>query len=203
MIVVVSIILVDALMRCRYTFPVNGILRLDHSIPFRFRHYTFLFAVTPEGVVESMSVEFDVSDPALWPTVTKPSSGPIKTHFRVTSPEFDGVKGIVRYFESVMVMYGINSITIDEVITEWLPANSDERKQLGVLSFSGQKRPIDPTQLAPVGIGLLAQTVFSYSDGRHREVGLSFARQGILSFTADHFIQAIYNFYFFLETALC
>lgn len=187
-------------MRCRYTFPVKGILRLDKPIPFRFRHFTFSFAVAPNRVVQSISVEFEVAERAQWPTVIRPSSSRIQAHFHITSPEFDTVTDIVRYLESVMVLYGINTVAIDEVSTEWIPENADERKELGVLSFSGQKKPIDPSRLEPIGIGLLAQTVFSYNDGRHLEVGFSFARHGILAFAADHFIQAVYNFYFFLET---
>lgn len=187
-------------MRCRYRFSVKGHIRILKKFPIKFDDYEFDFRTTDKETIDSVWVTFPCNNEADWPKLTT-LNGPIKANIRITQPRYENVVQMVRFLEGMLSFYGMESVAVDDPMTEWLPENEMEKSAIGVYSFSSSREDLDPRKLPELKLGLLAQSLYAYHDAWHLEPLLNFFRRGFIAIRDERFIEAIYNFYFYLESA--
>ncbi len=187
-------------MRCRYKFDVTGSIRILRALPIRFRSFTFEYITSDNTLLKQIWVTFREEDQANWPTVIPKESGPIKAHFRITQPRYDEISNIIMFVEGMLSFFGLDSVNIEESEIEWLPESEQEKSALGVYSFRMSKQSIETNELPEMKLQLLAQSLYAYEDAWHLEPQLNFVRRGMVSIRKEQFIDAIYNFYFYLES---
>lgn len=187
-------------MKCRYRYKAKTLIRLGDSFPLEFMELLFEFRKNSTGFVDEVWVTVSVRDKSLWPSVVSHPDQPIKADFRMTRPENEKVVHILRFLEGGLSFYGLESIDFDDPKIEWLPETDEEKNQLTVYSYSSSTQRPDVASLPEAKFGLIAQTLYAYEDAWGFEPQFNFFRRGVIAVRDERFIEAIYNFYFYLES---
>ncbi len=187
-------------MKCRYSFPVFGLLRLAGNAPIVTPDRRVEFTLGKDQVVTGISVTVDAGGPENWPTI-RPSSRPgVKADFNLNEPRYAEITLDLRVLEGFLALYGLERIDFEAASAEWLPESEEESAQLKILSFSRGLEAIDARNLEPLPLDLVARAVLASSRAHHLEVPLCFYRKGFRDLRERRFIEAFYHFYFMIET---
>jgi hypothetical protein len=187
-------------MKCRYRYKAKTLVRLGESFPLEFMDLLFEFQKNSTGLVDEIWVTVHVPDKSMWPSVVFHPDRQIKTEFRMTRPENETVVHILRFLEGGLSFYGLESIDFDDPKKEWLPETDEEKIELTVHSYSSSTERIDISSVPVAKFGLIAQTLYAYADAWDLEPQFNFFRRGVIAIRDERFIDAIYNFYFYLES---
>jgi hypothetical protein len=188
------------IMKCQYHFRIKGILKLGSVFPITFRDFVFTFHQNAHGLLDEIWVAVQVADRAEWPSFLPTPSGPIKGNLRITHPSYDSIVDIMRFLEGALSFFGMESIDVEDPSIEWLPEDPEEDRALSLHSFTSSRAEIDPNTLPETRLGLLAQVLYSHEDAWSLEPQLNFFRRGFVAIRDERFIEAIWNFYFYLES---
>jgi len=96
--------------------------------------------------------------------------------------------------------YRVRAIDIEEPLVEWLPESDEERRQIGFNNYSRRSTRPDPNTLRPVSFDLVARAVIATDKLMEFETPLNFFRRGCRDIEDRQYVDAIYDFYFVLET---
>ena len=114
------------------------------------------------------------------------------------NPHQDDVTNLLQYIESLgSIYFSIKKVHWDTPIREWIPENDVERQHvpIGKIAVS-QEYPASPTEMFPQEFLRLIQNRDKLRD---LIIPLSFYREGKNAFNSFQYINAFFNFYFFLE----
>lgn len=100
----------------------------------------------------------------------------------------------------MLALFGLRSIELEDPGITWLPESKEERSQLHLFSYKRRTELLPDDQLALLSFDLLARAVIAADAATDVEVPLNFFRRGMLDVYDRNYIEAIYNFYFILET---
>lgn len=186
-------------MKCRYTFRISGQIKVDVVHPIRMRGFTFEF-LHERGVLSHLTVTVPVNGPGDLPTITPSPAPGIKADITVPAPAFAFVKEEVRSIEALLTIFGVHEIDVNRFKTTWVPESEEEKNKIHLNDFLTDVAKADTESIQPLPFDLLARCVIGADKAAAIEMQLAFFRKGIVSFYEGRFIEAIYDFYFYLES---
>ena len=190
-------------MKCKYTFKIEGEIKpaLDYKIPLRGYLYDFILE---NGFIKHLCVTVPNYNESYLPKVTNHKEGKVKASIHIPiDPHIWAIQEELRTFQGFMALFGLKSIEIDNPKIEWIPENEQEKKKLqlfgtGPISYSKSQLPARPLA-HDILIGALIASKET-NESRSIEIPLNFYRKGTHDIFERRYIEAIYDFYFVLET---
>lgn len=186
-------------MKCRYRFTVEGRIRPSVNVPVSARGWLFEFG-TKKGFVTHIDVTVPIPREEDWPSIQKNPAESIKLHINLTTPNLPWIQRELRSLQGLLGIFGLHSIHLDNPDVKWIPESEDERRKLALHSFSSKSEPLQDDQIPPLSFDLMARAVLASDAASEIEVALNFFRRGMLDVYSNSYIEAIYDFYFVLES---
>mgnify|MGYP001569965244 FL=1 len=186
-------------MKCRYTFKIRGYIKVAELRPIEVHGWSFEFH-QEGGLLSQLSVTVPANRPEDIPMITPNPSPEIKAHINRPAPLFLFVKREVRAIESLLSVFGVHQIDLNRFKTKWIPESEEEKASIHINDFSTDVAKADTESMLPMSFDLLARCVIAADEATDVEVQLAFFRKGIVDCYEERFIEAIYDFYFFLES---
>lgn len=185
-------------MRCRYKFKVNGKVKPAAFLDFVVQDYKFEFVIDNE-FIKYLCISFPVTKKDI-PRLRDSNQPGIKLHMNLTSPRLYEIEKIVRQIEGFWSIFGVKSIDVLEPEIEWIPENDEDRNELKLYSYK-LSSAVKDEDIGPIPFDLLARPIIASVQKKQHDLVLSFYRRGLLDMNNQEYIEAIYDFYFILESA--
>lgn len=182
-------------MKCQYTFPVRGRLLVPHSHPVTLDGWLFEFLKEGERVI-AFRVTVPYPDTHPLPLATPPSPGR-PAHFEFQSPLFDEVVDVARSTFGLLAFHHACEIDASLAETKYIPESEAERQALPLYSI--RMEPPSPIQVR-VQYRLLLRALIAARTAAPYEHALAFLRLGQLALQQRRYIEALYHFFFVLES---
>lgn len=169
------------------------------NVPVPSRGWTTEFKTT-NGIVTHIDVVVPLPRREDWPVIHPDPAPGISAQIEPKTPHLPWIQRELQALQGLLALIGLRSIELEQPEIEWLPESDDERGQLQLFSFKRNREPLPDDQLAPVSFDLIARAVIAADAATDIELPLNFFRRGMLDVYDRNYIEAIYNFYFLLET---
>lgn len=189
-------------MKCRYRFSVEGRIRPSVNIPIPARGWLFEFK-TENGFVTHIEVTVPLPREEDWPSIQENPADGIRLHINPKTPHLPWIQRELRSLQGLLGIFGLRSIHLDKSDVQWIPESEDERRKLALHSFSSRSEQLPDEQIPPLSFDLMARAVLASDAASEIEVALNFFRRGMLDVYSNNYIEAIYDFYFVLESEFC
>jgi len=186
-------------MRCRYRFLVKGRLRLSQNAPIPSSGWIFEFELD-KGFVKYILVTVPLKGPEQWPMIQKDPEPGVKLDIRPQLDLLPFIKRELRSIQGLLSLFGLLSIDFDECEVEWLPDTDDEKANLHLFTMGKRREPLPDDQIPALPFDVIARGVIAADAAVDIEVPMNFYRRGILALHDENYIEAIYYFYFILES---
>lgn len=186
-------------MKCKYRFSVVGRFFLDVSVPIPTKDWIVEF-VPSAGRVTHIEVTVPMPKTQDWPRITRNRTPGVKLHIETNAPRLPWVQRELRSLQGLLSVFGFHSINLEHPSIEWIPETEGERDALPLLSFSTKRSPLPDNEIPPVSFDLAARAVMACDAATDIELPLNFFRRGMLDFNDRNYIEAIYDFFFVLES---
>jgi hypothetical protein len=186
-------------MRCRYRFPVHGKIRTTVSLPVQARGWVFELE-TVAGIITHVTVSVPVPNRQDWPLIEKEPAPGVRANITAHTAHLPFIQRELRAFQGLLSLFGLHSIELDYPEVQWLPESEEERAELHIFSYkiTAERVPDDPVM--PLRFDVLARSIIAADAATDIEIPLNFFRRGMLDVYERNYIEAIYDFYFILET---
>lgn len=152
------------------------------------------------GIVEYISATVVVKDESQWPKVTNNLAPGVALDIKMSNYAFPFIEMELRVVEGLLAFWGVESIDINNAEESWLPDSDAEKERLKIFSFKRSFTALTDAELHPTSFDLVARAFIAALDSKDIEVPLSFFRKGRIDSRERRYIDAIYDFYFVLET---
>jgi hypothetical protein len=177
-------------MKCKYSFPIKADVRFPTGIKFKLK----------EGVLSEFAVTFSDFPENFIPSIVPHKEGEVKASISLPcGPFWNDLVSDIRTIEGALCMWGVTEISVDCCKIEWIPETESEKERIQIYSFS-MTREENPPENLTMGVDLFVRSVLAVADLRESETLMNFYRRGKLDVLEERYIEAIYDFYFFLET---
>jgi hypothetical protein len=187
-------------MKCNYRFEVHGFMRPQSVVPIRSKSYYWQFELE-QGLLRNIVVTVQAKDPNAWPVITQDPTPGARLNIRVKSDDnLPFIQTELRTIQGLLSLWGIHSIDIQNPEVEWTAENEEERSALVLHSVKQSFSDPAPESIPPLPFDLLARSVLAGNAAYEIEMPLSFFRHGLIDLRNRQYIEAIYDFYFVLET---
>jgi len=186
-------------MKCKYRFIIEGRIRPSVNVPIPARGWLFEF-VSEKGFVTHIDVTVPLPNEDDWPSIQESPEEGIKFQINPRMPHLPWVQRELRSLQGLLGIFGLRSIHLDNPDTQWIPESEDERRKLALHSFSSKSEHLPDNQIPPLSFDLMARAVLASDAASEIEVALNFFRRGMLDIYSHSYIEAIYDFYFVLES---
>ena len=160
----------------------------------------YRLVLNEHGVVYAVDAIVGVSDPSEWPTVTADPSSGVKVAINSIRPRLDRIKTNLRTVQGLLALYGLEQIDLDFVDENWEPESDEERSRLDVFRLSRSRSTRTDDDREYMAFDIVARAFLASNDALPIQIALSFNRKGFCDFLKENHIEAIYNYYFMLES---
>ncbi len=186
-------------MKCVYKFPIQWVVQIDGVRAFMHEGWQYDF-VSEQGRLTHLQVTIPVSDNDHLPELVQNPQDPSALDLRLNSPSCsDLLFKSLRTLEGFLAVYGLERIALDETEMTWIPECDEDRKRLKTTNFSFKfKKPKNQNLRAPFSV--VTRSIIASKDALDWDMPLGFFRKGRNDFLERRYIDAIYDFYFVLET---
>lgn len=186
-------------MRCRYRFPVKGHIQLNQmaSIPSTGLIYEFEL---DNNFLKNIIVTIPLTNPEHWPKVQRSLNHNLKLEIYPNLETLIFLKKKISTLQGLLSLFGLYSIEFEEFEVEWLPDTEEEKANLDIFSMAKKRKLISESQFPPIPFDILARAVLAIDIAKDIEVPMNFYRRGMLDLYESNYIEAIYDFYFIIET---
>jgi len=140
------------------------------------------------------------NNPEDLPSIIQTPGSRSKATINVPSPSYLFIKREVRAIEGTLSLFGIDAIDLNSPLKKWLPENEEDKEKLQLFNFNSDRGEVDVSKLPSISFDIIARAVISADDIADIEPQLAFCRKGIIDRNEERYIEAIYDFYFFLES---
>ncbi|NOX65054.1 MAG: hypothetical protein GXO85_04460 [Chlorobi bacterium] len=188
-------------MKCKYKFKIIGKIKPSHIYPIMARGATYEFEVNESGVATYIVVTIKTDDERYWPNISKSSTPGVAFHLNISeNPLIFFVRMELRIIEGLLSLYGVHSIGLNYPQIEWIPENEEEKEKMKIFNFKTGTTELSDNEIIPTPFDIIARSIIGADKGYDVEVALSFYRKGRIDVEEKRYIEAIYNFYFLLES---
>jgi len=187
-------------MRVKFEYPVRTALRLKEAWPVEVNGVRLEWRLAndcPVALIASCATTEKDRLPSL--RTEDQSSGAVQVDMGHVD-RHDDVERVVRSTQGLLSIYTTISIKFDECEISWEPESDEERKLIKLNRFRRETEKADIWMARRLSYDLVARAMAVTDELAQQEVTLAFVRQGNHDFHDERYIQAYYNFFFFLET---
>jgi hypothetical protein len=131
--------------------------------------------------------------------VPDPEPG-IKAHIQMNSPYFPLLLRDMRAVAGILALYGVDEISVEDSEEIWEPETEEEKDSLAVYSMKRNTEATPPDTWPKVSFDLVARALMTSERARDFEAALNFFRKGKIDVRTGHYIDAVLDFLFMLET---
>jgi hypothetical protein len=186
-------------MKCVYRFPVRWIVQVEGIQPFLHEGWQYDF-ISENGRIKQIQVTVPVREsdqlPELVPNLQVKNTLNLITNEPSCS---ELLMKTLRTLEGFLSIYGLEKIALEDTEITWIPETDEEKRQLKVTHFSFIfSKPASINLRAPFSV--ISRSIVASKRTLDWDIPLSFFRKGRNDFWERRYIDAIYNFYFLLET---
>jgi hypothetical protein len=135
-----------------------------------------------------------------WPVIQPDPAPGVSANIRWSTPALPFVQRELRALQGLLSLFGLHSIEMERPEVRWIPESEDERSQLHIFSYKATAQPLADEEVWPMPFDVLARAILAADAATDIEIPLNFFRRGMLDVYEQHYIEAIYDFYFILET---
>lgn len=185
-------------MRCKYSFKINGRIKPVHLVSFEVGIYKFEFALE-KGFIREIQVSYSMSDSE--PTLIQNPVPGVAMAINIKSPLLREIEEIIRSIEGLWTFWGVESIDTSFPKHEWIAETEEEKQKLQLFGFNEGRKELEDHEISPISFDLLVRPIISAVKTKKHDVILVFYRRGCNDVKQEEFIEAIYDFYFVLESA--
>lgn len=185
-------------MKCKYRFPIQGRFFLDVSVPIPTKSWTVEF-VPRSGRITHIEVTVPIP-PEEWPRITPTPRPGVKFHIETNAYHLPLIQRKLRSLQALLAIFGFHAIELEHPSIQWIPETKEERDALKLGSFSTRCSPLPDHEIPPVSFDLVARAVMACDAATDIELPLNFFRRGMVDFYDRQFIEAIYDFFFVIES---
>jgi hypothetical protein len=175
-------------------------MKVAAACPMAVRGTVYELERNAAGVVEYISATVVVNDESQWPQITQNPTPGVALGINMSSPAFPFIGMELRVVEGLLSLWGIESIDIDNAEEFWLPDNDVEKERLKLFSLKRSFKALTDEELHPISFDLIARSFVAALVAKDIEIPLSFFRKGRIDSRERRYIEAIYDYYFVLET---
>lgn len=186
-------------MKCKYRFHVHGLIRLQSVLPIRSKFYHWEFELA-QGLLRNIVVTVQLKDQNAWPSIIQNPRLGVNADIRIRTDDLPFIQAELRTIQGLLSLWGVHSIDIRNPEIEWIAENEEERSALGMYYVKGSTSGPEPGSIPPMPFDLLARSVLAANTAHEMEIPLNFFRRGLIDVHDRQYIEAIYDFYFVLET---
>jgi hypothetical protein len=188
-------------MKCKYQFQVLGKIKISDYKPINVRGKTYELDVNAYGVITHISVTVLLNNTQYHPRILPSQEEGVKLLIIINDgPYIELVKKELRIVEGLLSLYGLTSIDLNSPYREWIPETEEERKELQLFNYQEKIVEVDDSEIPVSPFDLIARSFIGADRGFEIEIPLNFFRKGQIDFNEGRYIEAIYDFYFLLES---
>lgn len=169
------------------------------NVPIPARGWLFEFK-TEKGFVTHIEVTVPLPNEEDWPSIQQNPAQWIKLHINPKTPHLPWIQRELRSLQGLLGIFGLQSIHMNNPDLEWIPESEDERNKLALYAFSSKSEGLLDEEIPTLSFDLMARAVLASDAASEVEVALNFFRRGMLDVYSHNYIEAIYDFYFLLES---
>lgn len=190
-------------MKCKYKYRINGKIKPSIVAPIPSKDAIFEFEVNENGVATYITVTVQADDESNWPTVKATPDSNVKYHIKIGCiPQIRFIQMELRVIEGLLALWGVHSIDINNPEIVWIPENAEEKRRLPINNYKTGKTTIEDKNVNATPFDIIARSIIGASKGFDDDFALSFYRRGQIDIDEERYIEAIYDFYFLLESIL-
>jgi hypothetical protein len=186
-------------MKCRYRFPVRGRIRISACIPVSVRGWVFELEAQ-SGIITHVQVTVPLPRREDWPVIEQDPAPGVKAKIEPRTAPLPFIQRELRALQGLLSLFGLYSIELEHPEVQWLPESEEERAQLHIFSYKITAEPVPDDAVASVPFDVLARAIIAADAATDIEIPLNFFRRGMVDVYERDYIEAIYDFYFILET---
>jgi len=186
-------------MKCKYRFKITGFIAPDKVLPIRSQHYLWEFEIK-DGLLTYISATVALKDKNDWPSISPSQMQGVKIDVNIKASHLPFIQTELRTIQGLLSLSGLRSIDIQHPEVEWISESEEEKSALRMYSFKESIAEPTADSILPTPFDELARIVLAANKAYEIEVPLSFFRHGLNDVYEGQFIEAIYDFYFVLET---
>lgn len=187
-------------MKCKYKFPVAASVRFTTGIKLEVDGHEYSLEVT-DGRLTHISVTVPDFPNKYLPTFKPLRNQLAKAEIVIPEDPFrDAIIANIRAIEGGLCLWGLEEIDTEAMAVEWIPESKEETQRMELFSFSMSRGNLSDRRPRDAQIQMFARTISGYHGFSESEVPLNFFRRGKNDLREGRFIDAIYDFYFVLET---
>lgn len=123
---------------------------------------------------------------------------PLSDEALETNSEIEDLRDLLRHLESFCgYLFDVDYIDWFCPKLEWIPESAEEKAELQITKWDVHyRRNVKPTEVEPE---LLGKFVLNRPEMSYLDIPFSFFREGKADFDQGRYVNAFFNFYFFLE----
>jgi len=161
----------------------------------------YWFVTRQPGVIEKLVVELRVEDPTDWPRVEESDAPNVRAHIHVPDHYVAPVFEQVARLEGYLSFFGLQKIHSETALFEWMPETDEEQRSLTLTRLQVGRFTRKDEELPIVPFDVLARALVAAQTPHVHEIPLVFYRKAFGAFKEDRYIEAIYDYFFMLESA--
>lgn len=178
---------------------MSGRIRPSVNVPVKCRGW-MVELETSGGVLTHVVVTVPLPRREDWPNIEPNPAPGVKAQINTRMPHLPFIQRELRSLQGLLSIFGLRSIDLENPEIEWIPESDQERADLHLFSYKRQSEPLPDDQLPPLSFDFLARSIIAADAATDIEVPLNFFRRGMLDVYDRNYIEAIYDFYFVIET---
>ena len=186
-------------MKCVFKFPVRWIVEVDGLRPYKHNGWEYGFIADGDRITH-ITVAVPIGTTDKLPTLKQNQNHQNEIDFDCGFPSCsEFLFKTLRTLEGFLSVYSLEAIALDETDVTWVPESKEDEMRLKVAHFGFKfKKPNKLSPKAPFSV--IRRSIVASTSHTDLEVPLGFYRKGRNDFLDRRYIDAIYDFYFVLET---
>lgn len=183
-------------MKCKYRFSVSGNVRIDRHCPVPTFMGTLNYITDNRGQLQAIEVTVTLK-PDQWPSVVEDPRPGVRAHVSPNLLHLPFIQQDLVTLQGLLVLFGLESIDTQHPNVEWVPESDEERARLQLMKWTSSTRQLE---LEVVPFDLVARSAIASHHACAHQIPLNFYRRGVKAVAEMSYVDAIYQFYFVLET---
>lgn len=185
-------------MKYKISAKVESNTILKENVKIVFMDYEFNVNRDPNGIINQIAILVKMEDYKKYIPQLLPGNN---RHHRINmykNPNYDNMINLLQYIESLGAFwFDIIKIYWEEAKEEWIPESELESKEITIFNFEMKK--FYPSTPIAFSKDRFIKILNNRIEDHYLVIPMSFKREGIREFRSFRYINAFFNFYFYLE----
>ncbi|WP_159717768.1 hypothetical protein [Geminicoccus flavidas] len=156
---------------------------------------------TTGGLIDKVTVQVRAKTGDHPPTMTESDDPAVAANINLgVFAQLDVIERRLRAIQGLLTPFMLLEIDFDSLNIVWIAETEEEEKSLTVTSFSRKRIPSLAEQPSAMSFDYFVRAMIVAPQIEEREAALNFIRRGRSDLAREQYIEAYYDFFFYLET---